>query len=109
MVCYTSTGSTARRIARERGPVPLLVMTASQKVARRMGLVWGVHAVNTRDVSSFEEMVGKAKRMALRHKLAGANQRIIILAGIPFATSGSTNVIHVARLIGDELEDYAGA
>ena len=106
MVCYTSSGSTARRIARERGPVPLLVMTASEKVARRMGLVWGVHAVNTRDVSSFEEMVGKAKRMALRHKLAGANQRIIIMAGIPFGTSGSTNVIHVARLLGDELDDY---
>ncbi len=106
MVCYTSSGSTARRIARERGPVPLLVMTASQKVARRMGLVWGVHAVNTRDVSSFEEMVGKAKRMALRHKLAGGGQRIIIMAGIPFGTSGSTNVIHVAKLIGDELDDY---
>jgi pyruvate kinase len=109
IVCYTSTGSTARRIARERGPVPLLVMTASKSVARRMGLVWGVHAVNTRDVTSFEEMVAKAKRMALRTKLAGAHQRLIILAGIPFGTTGSTNVIHVAQLVGDELDDYAGA
>lgn len=106
MVCYTSTGSTARRIARERGPVPLLVMTASKSVARRMGLVWGVHAVHTRDVSSFEEMVGKAKRMALRHKLASGGQRIIILAGVPFGTAGSTNVLHVVRLAGDELDDY---
>jgi pyruvate kinase len=37
------------------------------EVARRLGLQWGVHAVHTRDVNSFEEMVGKAKRMALRH------------------------------------------
>ena len=81
-------------------------MTASQKVARRMGLVWGVHAVHTRDVTNFEEMVGKAKRMALRHRMAVANQRIIIMAGIPFGTSGSTNVIHVAKLLGDELDDY---
>ncbi|URD60517.1 pyruvate kinase [Sphingomonas sp. KRR8] len=109
MVCYTSTGSTARRIARERGPVPLLVMTASKTVARRMGLVWGVHAVNTRDVSSFEEMVAKAKRMALRTKLAGGGQRLVILAGIPFGKTGSTNVMHVAQLVGDELDDYAGA
>ncbi|MFC7535843.1 pyruvate kinase [Sphingomonas sp. GCM10030256] len=108
MVCYTSSGSTARRIARERGPVPLLVMTASRKVARRMGLVWGVHAVNTRDVASFEEMVGKAKRMALRHKLASGGEQIIIMAGIPFGTSGSTNVIHVARLLGDELDESSG-
>ncbi len=106
MVCYTTTGSTARRIARERGPVPLLVMTAHKKVARRMGLVWGVHAVHTRDVTSFEEMVGKAKRMVLRHKLAAGGQLIIIMAGIPFATAGSTNVMHVAQVRGDELDDY---
>jgi pyruvate kinase len=106
MVCYTSTGAIARRIARERGPVPLLVMTASRQVARRMGLVWGVHAVHTRDVASFEEMVGKAKRMAIRHKLAAGGQRVIIMAGVPFGTAGSTNVLHVVRLVGDELDDY---
>jgi len=109
MVCYTSSGSTARRIARERPPVPLLAMTASRAVARRMGLVWGVHAVHTRDVTNFEEMIAKARRMALRHKMAAANQRIITMAGIPFGTSGSTNVIHVARLVGDELDDYGVA
>ena len=51
MVCYTSSGSTARRIARERPPVPLLAMSASMTTARRMGLLWGVHAVHTRDVA----------------------------------------------------------
>ena len=50
MVCYTSSGATARRIARERPPVPLLAMSPSQHTARRMGLLWGVHAVHTRDV-----------------------------------------------------------
>src|SRR5436190_8384914 len=49
MVCYTSSGSTARRIARERPIVPIMVMTASKTVARRLGLQWGVHAVHTRD------------------------------------------------------------
>ena len=109
MVCYTSSGSTARRIVRERPPVPLLVMTASVKVARRLGLLWGVHALHTRDVSSFEEMVAKAKRMALRHKHAAAGERIIVMAGVPFGTPGSTNVLHVVGLTGDELEDYGGA
>ena len=75
MVCYTASGSTARRIARERPPVPILAMTASMKAARRLGLQWGVHAVHTRDVNNFEEMVGKAKRMALRHHLAEAGDR----------------------------------
>jgi pyruvate kinase len=106
MVCYTSSGSTARRIARERPSVPLLAMSASLHTSRRMGLLWGVHGVHTRDVSSFEEMVEKGKRMALRHQLAKGGDRIVLMAGIPFGTSGSTNVLHVVRLIGDELERY---
>jgi pyruvate kinase len=106
MVCYTSSGATARRIARERPPVPLLAMTASLHTSRRMGLLWGVHAVHTRDVSSFEEMVEKGKRMALRHRMAKGGDRIVLMAGIPFGTAGSTNVLHVVRLSGDELERY---
>ena len=106
MVCYTSSGSTARRIARERPPVPLLAMSASLHTARRMGLLWGVHPIHTRDVSSFEEMVEKAKRMVLRHQIAKGGDRVILMAGIPFGTAGSTNVLHVVRLIGDELERY---
>ena len=107
MACYTSSGSTARRIARERAQVPTLAMTASMKVARRLGLQWGVHAVHTRDVNNFEEMVGKAKRMVLRHHLAEAGDRVLIMAGVPFKTSGSTNVIHVVKIVGDELETYS--
>ena len=109
MVCYTSSGATARRIARERPPVPLLAMSPSQHTARRMGLLWGVHAVHSRDVGSFEEMVEKGKRMALRHKIAKGGDRIVLMAGIPFGTAGSTNVLHVVRLIGDELERHQAA
>jgi pyruvate kinase len=109
MVCYTSSGSTARRIARERPHVPLLAMSASLITARRMGLLWGVHAVHTRDVSSFEEMIAKARRMALRHGIAKGGERVIVMAGIPFGTAGSTNVLHVARLVGDELERHVAS
>ncbi len=106
MVCYTSSGSTARRIARERPAVPLLAMTASLTTARRLGILWGVHAVHTRDVTSFEEMVAKAKRMALRHRIAKGGDRVVLMAGVPFGTTGSTNVIHVVRLVGDELDRH---
>jgi pyruvate kinase len=106
MVCFTSSGSTARRIARERPAVPTLAMSPSMITARRMGLIWGVHAVHTRDVTNFEEMVEKAKRMALRHQMAAGGDRLILMAGVPFGVSGSTNVLHVVRLIGDELERY---
>ncbi len=106
IICFTTSGSTARRIARERPSVPLLVLTPSQETARRLGLLWGTHAVHTRDVESFEDMVAKSKRMALRHGIAKAGDRVIVLAGVPFRTPGSTNVLHVVRIVGDELKGH---
>lgn len=44
--------------------------------------------------------------MALRHPLAVTGDRVIIIAGVPFRTPGSTNVLHVVRIIGDELKGY---
>jgi pyruvate kinase len=106
IICFTSSGSTARRVARERPSVPLMVLTPRIDTARRLGLLWGAYAVHTRDVDSFEDMVAKAKRMALRHKIAKAGDRVILIAGVPFKTPGSTNVLHVVRIIGDELKGY---
>jgi pyruvate kinase len=106
MATFTSSGSTARRIVRERPPVPTIAMTSSRFVARRLALQWGIHAIHTRDVTSFEDMVGKAKRMALRHDMAVANDRLIIMAGVPFGKSGSTNVLHIVRVTGDELNGF---
>ena len=106
IACFTISGSTARRAARERASVPILCLTPSRATARRMGLVWGVHAVTTRDVHGFEEMVAKAKRMALRTGIAGGGALMVLIAGVPFSTPGTTNVVHVVRLTGRELEGY---
>lgn len=106
IVCFTASGSTARRVARERIPADILVMTPKLSTARALGLTWGVHAVHTRDIASFEEMVGKSKRMALRHQVAAAGDRLVVMAGVPFGVPGSTNVLHVVRVVGDELDRY---
>jgi pyruvate kinase len=106
VVCFTTSGSTARRVARERIPADILVMTARLSTARRLGLSWGVHAVHTRDITSFEEMVAKSKRMALRHHVARTGDRLVVMAGVPFGVPGSTNVLHVVRVVGDELERH---
>ncbi|MBC7504675.1 MAG: pyruvate kinase [Sandarakinorhabdus sp.] len=103
IVCFTMSGSTARRAARERAALPVLCLTPRIATARRMGIVWGVHAVVTRDVTAFEEMVEKAKRMALRSKLAKGGDPLVLIAGVPFSTPGTTNVVHVVRLTGNEL------
>jgi pyruvate kinase len=104
IIVFTSSGSTARRVARERPGVPMLVLTPSLKTARRVSLLWGAHAVHTRDIGSFEEMIAKGKRMALRHGFGGAGAKLIALAGVPFGTPGATNLLHVVTLTGDELK-----
>ncbi|WP_394730581.1 pyruvate kinase [Altererythrobacter sp. GH1-8] len=105
---FTSSGSTARRVARERPDTPMLVLTPSMKTARRVGLLWGAHAVATKDIGSFEEMIAKGKRMALRHGMGKAGSKLIALAGVPFGTPGATNLLHVVTLTGDELDKHKG-
>ena len=105
---FTGSGSTARRVARERPSVPMLVLTPSTRTARRVALLWGAHAVVTKDIGSFEEMIAKGKRMALRHGFGVAGSKLIALAGVPFGTPGSTNLLHVVTLTGNELERHEG-
>ncbi|MXP42245.1 pyruvate kinase [Altererythrobacter soli] len=104
VVVFTDSGSTARRVARERPQTPLMVLTPSVKTARRVALLWGAHAVTTRDIGSFEEMVAKGKRMALRHGFGQAGSKLIMVAGVPFGVPGATNLMHVVTLSGDELD-----
>ena len=108
IIVFTGSGSTARRVARERPAAPMLVLTPSQRIARRMALLWGAHAVSTKDIGSFEEMIAKGKRMALRHGFGTAGSKLIALAGVPFGTPGSTNLLHVVTLSGDELHRHSG-
>jgi pyruvate kinase len=105
---FTTSGSTARRVARERPGTPMLVLTPSVRTVRRVALLWGAHAVATKDIGSFEEMIGKGRRMALRHGFARAGSKLIVLAGVPFGTPGATNLLHVVTVTGDELEKHSG-
>ena len=108
IIVFTGSGSTARRVARERPGAPMLVLTPSLRIARRLAILWGAHAVTTRDIGSFEEMIAKGKRMALRHGFGTAGSKLVALAGVPFGTPGATNLLHVVTLSGDELQRHAG-
>ena len=106
IICFTGSGISARRVARERPSVPVLVLTPSLKTARRVALLWGSHAISTKDIGSFEEMIAKGKRMALRHGFGTAGSRLVTLAGVPFGVPGSTNLLHVVTLSGTELDKH---
>ncbi|HEU0117788.1 MAG TPA: pyruvate kinase [Alphaproteobacteria bacterium] len=96
IITYTTSGSTTLRAARERPDVPILCLTSKLETARRMVLSFGVHSVQTADVSSFSEMVQKAVQITLRDGLARVGQRVVITAGVPFGKPGNTNILRIA-------------
>ena len=61
-----------------------------------MALVWGTHCVVLPELKRFSEMADKACRVALREDFAKAGDRIIITAGVPLGTPGSTNILRFA-------------
>jgi pyruvate kinase len=101
IVAWTSSGATAFRIARERPEAPVLALTPSRETACRLALVWGVHAVVTTDAHDVDDMAKRACTLAEREGFAKAQDRIIIVAGVPFGTPGATNMIRIAVLDAD--------
>ena len=93
---YSMSGSTTLRASRERPAVPILGLTPTVQTARRLALAWGVHNVMTADANDFNDMVDKACSVALGEAFAKSGDRIIITAGVPFGTPGSTNTLRIA-------------
>lgn len=100
MVTYSSSGHTAVRVARERPEAPILCVTPRETTARRLALVWGVHAVVTKDAESVDEMTQAACALALAHGFAREGQSLVIAAGLPFGTPGATNLLQIATVGG---------
>lgn len=96
IVTFTSSGSTTLRAARERPGMPILCLTASDATARRLMLSYGVRSVVTADIHNFSQMVERAQRMARTAGLAHPGQRLVVTAGVPFGTPGSTNTLRIA-------------
>ena len=96
IVTYTTSGSTALRAARERPPVPILVLTPRRITARRLSVAWGLSCVHSVDASSFTDMVDLACRAAVDRGVATTGDRLVITAGVPFGTPGATNSLRIA-------------
>jgi len=95
---WTDSGATALRIARERPASPVLALTPKRDTARRLALVWGVHALQTPDPSSVEDMVHRACSSAQSQGFGEEGDRVAIVAGMPFGSPGATNMIRIATV-----------
>jgi pyruvate kinase len=96
IVCFTSSGATSLRAARERPEAPVLSLTPSLAAARRLTLVWGVHSVHVDDVADIAQSTRLACAVATQERFCSAGQTLAIIAGMPFGKAGTTNLLRIA-------------
>ncbi|MGC1495519.1 MAG: pyruvate kinase [Sulfitobacter sp.] len=94
--CFTQSGTTALLTARERPRVPIIALTPVIGTARRLALSWGTNCVMTGELDRFKAAVVSAAKAARSEGFAGPDDLIVVTAGVPFNTPGSTNILRVA-------------
>ncbi|MBS0306247.1 MAG: pyruvate kinase [Proteobacteria bacterium] len=95
IVCFTHSGHTSLRAARERPEAPILSLTPLRPTARRLALAWGVHSLHVEEVASVEQIVALAAALARREAFAQPGDTYVAIAGMPFGKSGTTNLLRV--------------
>jgi pyruvate kinase len=98
VVAYTSSGYSALRMARERPRAPIIGMTPRPEIARRLALAWGVYPVLCEEVGDVLQMSDWACQTARREGIAGTGTTVVITAGVPFGTPGTTNLLRIAQI-----------
>jgi pyruvate kinase len=103
IVTYTASGTTGLRAARERPQVPVIALSPVLQTARRLSLLWGTHCVVTPDAADLDDMVDRACQITFAEGFGKVGDRIIITAGVPLRTPGSTNMLRIAYIGSDGL------
>jgi pyruvate kinase len=94
----TSTGASARLLARNRPPVPIYAFTSSDVTARQLSIVWGVHSLLTPPMDSTDHMLQEMERMLVASGRVKAGDNIVFVAGQPVGLRGSTNMLKLHRI-----------
>jgi pyruvate kinase len=94
--CFTHTGSTARKVARERPNTQVLALTPFMPTARMLTLYWGINCYQTGHLDRFKMAVVEAASRARHAGFATQDDQIVVMAGVPFNTPGTTNILRVA-------------
>jgi pyruvate kinase len=102
LVAFTSSGDTVRRLARLHTPLPLLAFTAIPEVRSQLALTWGTETFIVQDMHSTDEMIRTVDHNLLELGRYKRGDLVVIVAGAPPGTVGSTNLIHVHRIGEDD-------
>jgi pyruvate kinase len=95
IVCFTSSGFTARKVATCRPTVPIFACTPEPETFRQLSLVWGVTPALTEHSTDYDMMLSLARQQILERGLAQPGERLVVTAGVPFDMPGTTNLLKI--------------
>ncbi len=104
LVTFTQSGDTARRLSRLRSAIPLLAFTPLTSTRNQLAVSWGVSTYEVPEVTNTDEMVDQVDEVLQTKNLANLGDTVVIVAGMPPGTPGSTNSIRVHTV--GERSDY---
>ena len=95
IVTFTSSGSTALRMSRQRPLEPIVLLTSTAKTARALNLGWGLYPMLAKELKTFDDLEPFATQAVMEAGFAGAGDNVLLTAGVPFGVSGSTNMVRI--------------
>ncbi len=107
IIAPTEGGTTARMISRYRPKTPIIAITSSPIISRRLSMLWGVKAIVGVKSNSTDSMLDNAVKACLDAGYVKAGDLTIITAGVPVNESGSTNLMKI-HYIGQQLASGQG-
>jgi pyruvate kinase len=108
LVAFTQSGDSARRLARYRGPIPVLAFTPEAAVRSQLSLTWGIETFLTSRVEHTDQMVRQVDESLLQIGRVEEGELVVIIAGSPPGIPGSTNALRIHRM-GDAINEVAPA
>lgn len=98
IVCFTSSGFTARTVSSYRPRVPIFTFTPEPTTFRQLALSWGVVPVMMPHSKSYDAMWALARTQLLEHGIVREGSRVVVTAGAPFDVPGTTNLLKVETI-----------
>jgi pyruvate kinase len=102
IVCFTENGFSTRILSKYRQPIPVIAVTPTESVQRRLVLYWGVQSLRLQEVYSTDAMIILAEQAAVEHGFVAKGDVVVMIAGLPLAITGVTNLIKAHR-IGEQV------
>ena len=94
----TSSGHTARMVSKFRPSCPIVATTSNERVMRQLSLTWGVLPTLSTDGTNTDEVIANSMNAAKENNFVEENDLVVITAGVPVATSGTTNLVKVETI-----------